>query len=134
MHDVVVVGSGPTGLMLAGELALAGVDAVVVDGAAVFADVGSSAWHVDRIHPSPGGHRALAEAALGALEPVWARARPVTQAPPPPRAAHVALWLAVNGVPWAARRSRDLIPQVAQAVTHELLEDRRARLRLSARA
>ncbi|WP_166848312.1 FAD-dependent monooxygenase [Isoptericola sp. BMS4] len=31
MHDVVVVGSGPTGLMLAGELALAGVDAVVVE-------------------------------------------------------------------------------------------------------
>src|SRR4051812_11104307 len=31
MHDVVIVGSGPAGLMLAGELRLAGVDAVVLD-------------------------------------------------------------------------------------------------------
>jgi 3-(3-hydroxy-phenyl)propionate hydroxylase len=31
MHDVVVVGSGPAGLMLAGELRLAGVDPVVVE-------------------------------------------------------------------------------------------------------
>jgi 2-polyprenyl-6-methoxyphenol hydroxylase-like FAD-dependent oxidoreductase len=31
MHEVVIVGSGPTGLMLAGELRLAGVDAVVLD-------------------------------------------------------------------------------------------------------
>jgi 2-polyprenyl-6-methoxyphenol hydroxylase-like FAD-dependent oxidoreductase len=31
MHDVVVVGSGPTGLMLAGELALAGVEVAVVE-------------------------------------------------------------------------------------------------------
>ncbi len=31
MHDVVIVGSGPTGMMLAGELALAGVDVVVLE-------------------------------------------------------------------------------------------------------
>jgi 3-(3-hydroxy-phenyl)propionate hydroxylase len=31
MHDVVIVGGGPTGLMLAGELALAGVDAVILE-------------------------------------------------------------------------------------------------------
>lgn len=30
-HEVVIVGAGPTGLMLAGELALAGVDAVIVE-------------------------------------------------------------------------------------------------------
>ena len=30
-HAVVIAGAGPTGLMLAGELALAGVDAVVVE-------------------------------------------------------------------------------------------------------
>jgi 3-(3-hydroxy-phenyl)propionate hydroxylase len=30
-HAVVIAGGGPTGLMLAGELALAGVDAVIVE-------------------------------------------------------------------------------------------------------
>src|ERR1700744_1644680 len=30
-HEVVIVGAGPTGLMLAGELALAGVDAALVE-------------------------------------------------------------------------------------------------------
>ncbi|HKH08959.1 MAG TPA: FAD-dependent monooxygenase, partial [Agromyces sp.] len=31
MADVIVVGSGPAGMMLAGELALAGIDATVVE-------------------------------------------------------------------------------------------------------
>ena len=31
MHDVVIVGGGPTGMMLAGELRLAGVDVVVLE-------------------------------------------------------------------------------------------------------
>ncbi|MBN9547293.1 MAG: FAD-dependent monooxygenase, partial [Alphaproteobacteria bacterium] len=30
-HQVVIAGAGPTGLMLAGELALAGIDAVLVE-------------------------------------------------------------------------------------------------------
>jgi len=30
-HDVVIVGAGPTGLMLAAGLALAGVDAAIVE-------------------------------------------------------------------------------------------------------
>ena len=30
-HAVVIVGGGPTGLMLAGELALAGIDVVIVE-------------------------------------------------------------------------------------------------------
>ncbi|MEX5298234.1 FAD-dependent monooxygenase [Kocuria sp. CPCC 205292] len=42
-HDVVVVGAGPTGLMLAGELALAGVDVVVVERRAGQELVGSRA-------------------------------------------------------------------------------------------
>src|SRR3954451_12698081 len=31
VHDVTIVGAGPTGLMLAGELALAGVDVVILE-------------------------------------------------------------------------------------------------------
>lgn len=30
-HSVVIVGAGPTGLMLAGELALAGIDVAIVE-------------------------------------------------------------------------------------------------------
>ena len=43
MHEVVVVGGGPTGLMVAGELALAGVDVVVVDRRETAGLVGSRA-------------------------------------------------------------------------------------------
>lgn len=43
MHDVVIAGGGPTGLMLAGELALAGVDALVLERRATPELVGSRA-------------------------------------------------------------------------------------------
>lgn len=108
--------------------------AIVIDGAAVFREVGAGAWHIDRIHPSPVGHRALARAALERLAPWWPVITEVDPPPPPPRVTHRAWWLVRNGAPWAAKRSRDLIPQVAQAVTHEMLEERRARLRGAARA
>src|SRR6059058_3882389 len=42
-HAVVVAGAGPTGLMLAGELALAGVDVAIVERRADQALVGSRA-------------------------------------------------------------------------------------------
>ena len=42
-HEVVIAGSGPTGLMLAGELALAGVDALIIERRASQALAGSRA-------------------------------------------------------------------------------------------
>ncbi|WP_084103222.1 SGNH/GDSL hydrolase family protein [Demequina sp. NBRC 110056] len=108
--------------------------ATLVDGGAVFRAAGARAWHIDRIHPSPLGHRRLAEAAVASLAPEWPQVTPIAAAPAPPRLHARAWWLMRNGAPWAVRRSRDLIPQVAQVVTHELLEDRRARMSGAARA
>lgn len=108
--------------------------AIAVDGAAVFRHAGGVAWHIDRIHPSAAGHRAIAAAALERLAPHWPAIRHIDPAPAPPRVAERAWWLVRNGAPWAAKRSRDLIPQVAQAVTREMLEERRSRVRGAARA
>ena len=40
---------------------------VVVDAAQAIAPAGAKAWHIDRVHPSPAGHRGLALAAASAL-------------------------------------------------------------------
>jgi lysophospholipase L1-like esterase len=40
---------------------------VVVDAAQAIAPAGAKAWHIDRVHPSPAGHRGLALAAATAL-------------------------------------------------------------------
>ncbi|WP_156162343.1 GDSL-type esterase/lipase family protein [Demequina iriomotensis] len=106
--------------------AVAGTDVEVIDGATLLASLGRRAWHIDRIHPSPQGHRALAGAAAARLAADWARVAPVPEPPQPPGRAAVAAWLAVNGVPWALKRSRDLIPQVTMVVARELREERRA--------
>jgi lysophospholipase L1-like esterase len=108
--------------------AAATVGATVVDGAAVFRLAGHRAWHIDRIHPSAYGHRQIAWTALAALSPQWCAVAPIPAAPAPPRLRERAWWLVRKGAPWAAKRSRDLIPQIAQVVTHELLEDRRMRV------
>ncbi len=77
-------------------------------------------WSIDRLHPSELGHRALAagfgdllaRAGFAVPDPVGlacAGGREVT-------AAHRAAWLVVKGVPWLARRSRDLGPVILQAL------------------
>lgn len=99
----------------------------VIDGATLLASLGRRAWHVDRIHPSPAGHRALARAAVASLADEWRAVGAVPDAPPPPSRAAVAAWLAVNGLPWAVKRSRDLLPQVTMVVARELRHERRAR-------
>jgi len=107
--------------------AIAGTRVHLVDGGAVFARVGPQAWHIDRIHPSPVGHRALAAAALHCLAHAYTAVTPMVPAGASPSLASRAWWMAHNGVPWVAKRSRDLLPQLARVVTHELLEDRRAK-------
>lgn len=102
--------------------------ALVIDGATLLASQGRRAWHIDRIHPSPAGHRALAAAAVAAVAPHWTARAPLPPCPPPPGRAAAMAWLTVNGVPWAAKRSRDLLPQVAMVVARELAAERRGRV------
>jgi lysophospholipase L1-like esterase len=107
------------------EVAAHASGALVVDGAAVMLLQGDSAWHVDRIHPSQVGHRAIAERALGLL----AQFGPAAEiAPPeaPPSQAETAWWIVRNGLPWIAKRSRDLIPQLATVVAREVRDARMA--------
>ncbi|MFV0634983.1 SGNH/GDSL hydrolase family protein [Demequina sp.] len=108
--------------------ATASAGATLIDGGAVFRAAGPRAWHIDRVHPSPLGHRRLAGAATALLEGDWPAVAPVPSAPPSPDLWSRAWWLARNGVPWVALRSRDLIPHVAKVVAHELRADQRGRL------
>jgi len=122
------IAAANAGIVAAAESA----GATLVHGGAVFRAAGPRAWHVDRIHPSPLGHRRLATAAVEALAADWPLVRAVPAPPRPPRAHARAWWLVRNGAPWAVKRSRDLIPQITRVVTHELLEERRAQRPLGA--
>ncbi|WP_162197260.1 SGNH/GDSL hydrolase family protein [Demequina pelophila] len=104
----------------------------LLDGGRVIESVGAEAWHIDRIHPSPAGHRALARAAVARLSDprvadAWPAARPIPAAPKPPSRLAIATWLVVNGAPWLLKRSRDLLPQIAGVVMRGLADERRAR-------
>lgn len=86
-------------------------------------------WHVDRMHPSPRGHDHLAERARELLR------LPSTRPPLPvetsccakPRGEAVR-WLLREGVPWASRRSVDVIPLMAVALAaHSATRPRRIR-------
>ena len=90
-------------------------DVVVIDGARVAKAVGDSMWHIDRIHPSPRGHRALAAEVLRLLPERFKQTALLPSAQSAPNAATRIWWLASNGLPWLAKRSRDLIPQVLAA-------------------
>ncbi|GMA34308.1 SGNH/GDSL hydrolase family protein [Demequina litorisediminis] len=100
--------------------AAATTDVTVLDGSVIFAIEGAAAWHIDRIHPSPRGHRALASAAVASLAARWPRTAAIpAPARTPSRVARV-WWLARHGAPWAAKRSRDLLPQVVRSVISEV--------------
>ena len=107
--------------------AVAGTRVHLIDGADVFARMGQASWHIDRIHPSPEGHRALTVEALWCVSQSFAQVAPIVPAGAPLSLISRARWMTHNGVPWIAKRSRDLLPQMARVVTHELLEERRSK-------
>lgn len=109
--------------------ACAGTQVHVVDGAEVFCGLGPRAWHMDRLHPSQTGHRALASRAVDALAARWERVAepaPERRAPALPMRAG---WLAVYGTSWLAKRSIDLLPDLAGNVRREMRAPRNAEVR-----
>ncbi|MDR7383613.1 SGNH/GDSL hydrolase family protein [Promicromonospora iranensis] len=114
---------------------------VVVDATRAIAPAVAKAWHVDRVHPSPAGHRQLALAATTALAdmdpeyappPVrgsdqeWVRALAarLPEAPDPPSVRQRLGWLVRAGLPWCVRRGRDFLPGLLRAVVHDLRAER----------
>lgn len=115
---------------------------VVVDATQAIAPAGAKAWHVDRVHPSPAGHRRLALAvatALMDLDPAYAPspageslraarvevlAARLPAAPDPPSVWQRLVWLVRAGLPWCVRRGRDFLPGLLRAVVHDLRAER----------
>src|SRR2546421_12590865 len=87
-HAVVIAGGGPTGLMLAGELALAGIDVVIVERRANQDVDGSRAGGLHSRTIEVLDQRGIAERFLSAGEEQpgggFAPARPGHNRPPPP--------------------------------------------------
>jgi lysophospholipase L1-like esterase len=109
--------------------ACAGTEVHLVDGADVFCGLGPRAWHMDRLHPSQVGHRALASRAVDALAARWERVAepaPERRAPALPMRAG---WLAVYGTSWLAKRSMDLLPDLAGNVRREIRAQRAPEIR-----
>lgn len=101
---------------------------VVVDAVQAIAPAGEKAWHVDRVHPSPAGHRRLALGVAGelaGLDPAYAPddAR-LPGAPDPPSARQRLVWLVRAGLPWCARRGRDFVPGLLRSVVQDLRAER----------
>ncbi|MFE7506096.1 SGNH/GDSL hydrolase family protein [Promicromonospora sp. NPDC057488] len=101
---------------------------VVVDAVQAIAPAGEKAWHVDRVHPSPAGHRRLALGVAGelaGLDPAYAldTAR-LPDAPDPPSARQRLVWLARAGLPWCVRRGRDFVPGLLRSVVQDLRAER----------
>jgi lysophospholipase L1-like esterase len=102
---------------------------VVVDAVAAIAPAGEKAWHVDRVHPSPAGHRRLAlgvAAELAGLDPAYAPAPAarLPEAPEPPSVWQRLVWLVRAGLPWCVRRGRDFLPGLLRSVVHDLRAER----------
>jgi len=102
---------------------------VVVDAAAAIAPAGKRAWHIDRVHPSPAGHRRLASGVAGELarlDPVYepAAGARLPAVPAPPSARQRTVWLVRAGLPWCVRRGKDFLPGLVRSVVHDLRAER----------
>ena len=100
-----------------------------MDAAEAIAPAGEKAWHVDRVHPSPAGHRQLALGVadeLARLDPQYAPARAarLPAAPDPPSARQRLVWLVRAGLPWCVRRGRDFVPGLLRSVVQDLRAER----------
>lgn len=100
---------------------------VVVDAEPLRAH-GRDVMHIDRIHPSPRGHRLLAELVARELRlHGWSETGAVDEVPPAPGLALQLAWLLVRGGPWLARRSRDLLPELVRLVVADERQRRQER-------
>ena len=89
----------------------------------------TSAWAVDRLHPSELGHRKLAAAVADIVDATYDVAEPVSLTCAGGRrvtAAHRVAWLVVKGVPWLVRRGRDLGPVILTGLVDGLRAGRDA--------
>lgn len=84
----------------------------------------TTAWSVDRLHPSERGHRMLASGFAGLLAGAGiAVPRPVDLVCSGGRqvtAVHHAVWLLLQGVPWLGRRGREFLPYALALVLRDL--------------
>jgi lysophospholipase L1-like esterase len=80
--------------------------------------LGVRTWHVDRVHPSPTGHRYIAAGACLRLAggDLGAHLDRLPAPPAPPSALARTGWLAVAGLPWLVRRGRDFLPGLLRAL------------------
>lgn len=96
---------------------------LILDAQQVRREGGAPVFHIDRIHPSPTGHRLLAAHAARLLTtgecPGWSDSGRVCPIPPLPSLPLRVGWLVARGLPWLARRSRDLLPELAHIVWRE---------------
>lgn len=91
----------------------------VLDLGAVPALAQPGGWSVDRIHPSPAGHRGMAASAIDAFRAAGRQVPiplPVPAVPPGPTRLGRCGWMVRHGLPYAAGHLRELGAPLASAV------------------
>lgn len=100
--------------------------ALFIDIAADPASRDRSYWHIDCMHPSPSGHEYLADQVRAWLGMGRVKeSLPVTGKSTPSDGIDPRTWLIQEGLPWVARRSVDVIPQMAVTLAAHPLTRRR---------